>query len=235
MKKAAILAAGEGQRLKALCPFKPIVKVNGKALLELTIENLQFNNFDRIVLIFNEDEKAMDLSLLPSLKKLSIEYFFKTTKSSMHSLYEVQKRLDLKPDEHFFCTMVDSIVPQKSIEAFHLFCQTIAPHESAIMVTPYIEDEKPLTVAIDGHNYVTEFQCPITEGTLITSGIYYLSAQSMPLLESLIANGQDKMRNFLTQLVKNNHPIKVFIVDKTLDIDRPEDIASVEAFLKEQI
>lgn len=232
MKKAAILAAGEGSRLKSLSPFKPVLKVQGVALLELTLKNLQFHHFDKISLIFNESEKEMDFSLLPSLKILPIDYFFKTTKSSMHSLHEVSKKLEIKPGEHFFVSMVDSIVMPKDITEFYQFCEKLKSNESALMVTPFIEDEKPLTLKINDNNYITEFQCPITSGTLITSGIYYFSSDVLPLLSSMIENGQDKMRNFLTELVKQNHKIKAFIVDKTLDVDRPEDIKSVEKFLQ---
>lgn len=233
MKKAAILAAGEGSRLKAISPFKPIVQINGKALFELTLNNLHFKNFDQIAVIFNEDEKAMDLSLLPGLKSLSIDYFFKTTLSSMHSLFEVFKRLEVKPNEHIFVSMVDSIIRPHDMAHFHEFCKTLKSNESAIIVTPHIEDEKPLTLKIDTEGYVTEFQCPIEKDTLVTSGVYYLSGSTLPLLSKKIELGQTKMRNFLMDLVLEKHKIKVFKMTKTLDIDRPEDITSAENFLKE--
>ena len=37
--------------------------------------------------------------------------------------------------------------------------------------------------------------------------------------------------NFLKYLVEQGHEIMTFMVDKTLDVDRPEDIASAEEFL----
>ena len=175
----------------------------------------------------------MDLSLLPSLKILNVDFFFKSTPSSMHSLYEVSQRLDIQPGEHFFISMVDSIVKPEDAKKFHQFCLTLKNDESAIIVTPFIEDEKPLTLKVNSQNYITEFQCPITEDVLITSGVYYLSAQVLPLLKEMIQTGQMKMRTFLTELIKRNHKIKGFQISKTLDIDRPEDIQSAEAFLKE--
>lgn len=233
MKKAAILAAGEGSRLRVVSPYKPIVQIHGTALFELTLSNLQFKNFDRIAAIFNEDEKAMDLSLLPGLKRLSIDYFFKTTLSSMHSLFEVFNRLEVNPKEHIFVSMVDSIIRPQDMILFHEFCANLNSDESAIIVTPHIEDEKPLTLKIDSQGYVIEFQCPIEKDTLVTSGVYYLSGSTMPLLTKKIESGQTKMRNFLMDLVLEKHKIKVFKINKTLDIDRPEDIVSAENFLKE--
>ncbi|MDD4972737.1 MAG: sugar phosphate nucleotidyltransferase [Bacteriovorax sp.] len=234
MNKAAILAAGDGLRIKSIAPYKPIVKINGTPLLELTLKNLHFKNFKNICIIFNEAEKEMDLSLLPGLSSPGVNYFFKSTPSSMHSLYEVAQKLELKSGEHLFVSMVDSIVIPLEAQNFHQFCLTLKSDESALLVTSFIEDEKPLTLKINEQGYITEFQCPIEDGVLITSGVYYFSENIFPLLLEMINEGQTKMRNFLTELVKHNHKIKIFESLKTLDIDRPEDIHSAEAFLKGQ-
>lgn len=233
MKKAGILAAGNGTRLKAISPYKPIVKINGTTLLELTLNNLCFNKFDQIEIIFNEEEKNMDLTEFPSLKTEKIKHFHKTTISSMHSLYEISLRLNLKVGEHFFVSMVDSIVSPIDAENFHFFCKNIKSDESAILTTSFVEDEKPLTLMANSEGYVTEFQVPIDNEVMITSGVYYFSEQILPILYEMIENNQTKMRNFLTELVKRNQKIKVYKVNKTLDIDRPEDIKSAEHFLKE--
>ncbi len=233
IKKAALLAAGDGTRLLTISPFKPIVPVNGIPLLELTLKNLQFNQFNKISLIFNENEKAMDLTLLPSLKTLNIDYFFKATISSMHSLFEVSQKLEIKTGEHFFVSMIDSILRPKEAQEFHKFCTSLNFDESAIIVTSFIEDEKPLTLKADQNGYITEFQCAIDDDVLITSGVYYFSSDVLPLLDEMILAGQTKMRNFLTELVKRNHKIKIFKIAKTLDVDRPEDIVSAEKYLLE--
>lgn len=237
MKKAAILAAGEGSRMKEIDSFKSIVKINGTPLLELTLKNLFCHDFNQICIIFNEAHQGLDLSSLPSLKKKEIDYFFKSTPSSMHSLYEVGLRLELEANknEHFFVSMVDSIVFPRDARHFHQFCQTIKDDESAIMATTYIEDEKPLTLKMNQEGTITEFQCVVSEGVLVTSGVYYFSSQVLPLLAKMISEGHSKMRNFLTELVHQHHTIKVYQVAKTLDIDRPEDIQSAQCFLKEQL
>lgn len=236
MKKAAILAAGEGSRMKEINSFKSIVKINGTPILELTLKNLFSHDFNQVCIIFNETHQSLDLSSLPSLKNKEIDYFFRSTPSSMHSLYEVGLRLELdaSKNEHFFVSMVDSIISPQDARHFHQFCQSIKEDESAILVTSFIEDEKPLTLKIDQEGTITEFQCAISEGVLITSGVYYFSSQVLPLLEKMIQEGHSKMRNFLTELVLQHHKIKVYQVAKTLDIDRPEDIQSAQTFLQEQ-
>jgi len=103
--KVGILAAGEGSRLQDISPCKPLVKVGGKPLFERTINYLPADGNDSITVIFNEDERDMDFALLPSLKRNNVSHFFKSTPSSMHSLYEVMGRADLKPrppEFHFY-------------------------------------------------------------------------------------------------------------------------------------
>ena len=232
MEKAAILAAGEGSRIKSITPFKPIVKINGMPLLELTLKNLHFQNFKQVSIIFNDAERDMDLSLLPGLLSPNINYFYKSTPSSMHSLYEVGLKLELKRGDHVFVSMVDSIVLPIDAQKFQEFCLALENDESAILVTSFIEDEKPLTVRINERGYITEFQCPMEEGVLITSGVYYFSENVFPLVVEMIEAGQNKMRNFLTELIKRNYKIKVYKSVKTLDIDRPEDIIGIRLFNK---
>ncbi|MDO9184300.1 MAG: sugar phosphate nucleotidyltransferase [Bacteriovorax sp.] len=233
MKKAAILAAGEGTRLKTIEKYKPIVKINGIPLIEIIINSLKFKNFDKVSVIFNEYEKDMNIELVPGLLAPNIEYFFKTTPSSMHSLYEVVKKTSLKPGEHLFVSMVDSIIAPSEADKFHQFCELLKEDESAIIVTSYIQDEKPLTLAINSQGYVIDFQCPIKEDTLITSGIYYFSENTIPILIEMITNGNLHMRHFLKELIDRNFKIKAFITNKTIDIDHPQDIKTAENFLQE--
>ena len=232
MKKAAILAAGEGSRLKSITSYKPLANINGTPLLELTLQNLHFHDFSSTHIIFNGKEKSMDFKKLPSLMQRHIHYFFKSTPSSMHSLYEVSKKLNLKTGEHFFVSMVDSIVSPLDSKRFLGFCSTLMPNESAILVTKYIDDEKPLTLKADAEGFVQSFQCPMESDTLVTSGVYYFSANILPVLEEMIRAGQSKMRNFLSSLIEKDYRINIFEVQKTLDIDRPEDIVSASEFLK---
>ena len=233
MNKAIILSAGEGSRLKNISRFKPIVKIYGTSLLELTYQNLNLKEFQQVSIILHEDQRQMDLSLLPCLSNINCNHFFKTTRSSMHSLYEACMRMKLQPGEHFFVTMVDSIVRPSDAKKFHKFCHTLKANESAIMATSFIDDEMPLTLKVSPNGDVESFQCPLGNDILVTSGVYYFSEHIRPLLFMMVETGQLKMRNFLTELVKLNHKIKVFHVTKTLDIDRPQDIKIAEDFLME--
>lgn len=226
-----ILAAGEGSRLQSVAPFKPLIQVGGVPLLERTLQMVTRGRPEKITIIFNELEKEMDFNQLPSLKEAHIHHFFKTTPSSLHSLYEVMKRSEVKENEHILFSMVDSIMKPEDFDLFFQKCQNLAEGESAVLTTTHIDDEKPLTLQIDSEDRVLAFQTALEHSTLITSGMYCFSGSTFALMEKCIDDGVMKMRNFLTQLVEQGHTVRSINVGKTLDIDRPEDIKSAEEFL----
>lgn len=226
-----ILAAGEGSRLQAVAPFKPLIKVGGVPLIERTLKMVGEASPERIMIIFNELEKSIDFSTLPMTQKSNTDYFFQTTPSSLHSLYEVMKRSNVSEDDHIIFSMVDSILKQDDFNNFYKYCSQLARGEHAVLTTTFIEDEKPLTLQLGEGDKIEAFQTPLEESTLITSGMYCFSGQALYLMKKCVDDGVMKMRNFLTLLVTEGETVRSFEIEKSLDIDRPEDIKSAEKFL----
>lgn len=231
IKKAAILAAGEGSRLKSICEFKPMIPICGTPLVERVMERLLSLGVEQIVVAFNSHEKKMNWELLPSFKRPEVKIIFVDTPSSMHTLYEVLKELKPNKDDHILASMVDTIIKEKDFLNYFRSLESLQNHESCLLVTPFIDDEKPLTVKLNKQNIIEGFNCPIENGTVVTSGMYGLSGAIFPQLEKELAGGTHKMRNFLASLIPAGHTLKGFVVEKTLDIDRPEDVKVAEDFL----
>ncbi len=234
MKKVAILAAGYGTRMQLISPHKPITKINGISLLEIVVNNFLGLNFNDICIIFNEDEKEMDKSSLECLNKPEVSHFYKSTLSSLHSLFEISRNISFeKHDHHIIVSMVDSLISKMDLANFAKFCDTLRPDQSAIVVTSYIEDEMPLTVKINMRNEIEGFDYPMESGIFVTSGVYCFSTKIFPIVSLMINRHEIKLRNLLKELIHNNFTIKSFYVNKSLDIDRPEDVLSAEKFLNE--
>ncbi len=231
IKKAAILAAGEGSRLKSICEFKPMIPICGTPLVERVMERLLSLGVEQIVVAFNSHEKKMNWELLPSFKRPEVKIIFVDTPSSMHTLYEVLKELKPNKDDHILASMVDTIIKEKDFLNYFKSLESLQSNESCLLVTPFIDDEKPLTVKLNKQNIIEGFNCPIEAGTVVTSGMYGLSGAIFSHLEKELAGGTHKMRNFLASLIPVGHTLKGFVVEKTLDIDRPEDVKVAEDFL----
>ncbi len=229
-----ILAAGEGSRLQEVAQFKPLVMVGGIPLAQRTLQMVDGCKPEQIMVIFNEREQQMDLTDLPALHQPNTQYFFQTTPSSLHSLFAIMQRLKLGGGEHILISMVDSILPQNDFDNFYKYCAQLPIAQSAVLTTAFIEDENPLTVSLGDGDIISDFQVPLQKSRLITSGMYCFSSESFCIMQSCIDNGMMKMRNFLTALVSEGQIVHSFEVEKSLDIDRPEDIKSAELFLEQK-
>lgn len=229
--KFAILAAGEGSRLaqEGVELPKPLVKVNGEAMI------------DRLIRIFN-DCGAEDIYIITNnlteltqnhLRQLQendekIHLIVKTTPSSMHSFYELRKVMG---NGKFCLTTVDTIFREDEFKQY-IQAWKNADADGLMAVTDYIDDEKPLYIATDEQLNITAFLDDEPQ-PYISGGIYGLSDTSFPVIDKCISEGRSRMRNFQRQLVKDGLHLKAYPFSKILDVDHASDIEKAEAFLNE--
>lgn len=128
--------------------------------------------------------------------------------------------------------MADTIMKPADLRAFAQFCADLPANSCAVLVTPFVDDEKPLWVQVDSENFVTRFGSE--PGPYVTSGMYFLSPEAMKNAQACVSQGMEKMRNFLADLVNKKVPIKTFVVSKTIDVDHPSDLQKAELFLRSE-
>ena len=139
--KFAIISAGEGSRLsqEGVALPKPLVQLNGVAMIDRLIQIFIRNGADKVVVIINNENQLTKEHLQELKKKLEIplELIIKTTPSSMHSFYELSKYLE---DDKFCLTTVDTIFRE---EEFSKFIQYFKESEAdgCMAVTDYIDDD----------------------------------------------------------------------------------------------
>lgn len=251
---SAVLAAGLGTRIKDISEYKPLLKVNGEALISRLVNSFS-NNFSEIICFFNEHalevqseiKKAISIDEHGNHGNSKVHLFYKNTESSMHTLYEVMKRAkSVSPTAtHLFVSMVDTILRPSDFQHFVKHTAKLKSNECSVLITSYIEDEKPLVVNLDFENKLNSYENGARvisfggqpqNGAFITSGMYCFSMKVFDLLETEILSGSFHMRHFLGKLAKSNDFIVRYNhVDKTLDVDRKEDLSSAEKFLKEEV
>jgi hypothetical protein len=125
--------------------------------------------------------------------------------------------------------MADTVLRQRDLNAFVDFCRNLPADACGLLVTPYVDDEKPLWVEVDEGGMVQRFGSQ--SSGLVTSGMYFLQPQAMEIAEEMLASGTQKMRGFLAGLGDRKIPIKTFVVSKTIDVDHPSDLEKAAAFL----
>ena len=225
----AILAAGEGSRLaqEGVELPKPLVKINGEAMI------------DRLIRIFN-DCKANSIFIITNnltpltqshLRKLQeadkkIQLIVKTTESSMHSFYELRK---IMGNGKFCLTTVDTIFRENEFKEYIQIWEN-SNSDGIMAVTDYIDDEKPLYISTDKELTITGFHDEQPQ-KYISGGIYSLDEKSFAIIDRCIEEGQSRMRNFQRQLVKEGLKLQAYPFSKILDVDHESDIQKAEEFL----
>ena len=233
--KFAIISAGEGSRLsqEGVALPKPLVQLNGVAMIDRLIQIFVRNGADKVVIIINNESPLTKehLAKLQAEAEIPLEVVVKTTPSSMHSFYELSRYLK---DDRFCLTTVDTIFREEEfsrfIDAFKAF-----EGDGMMAVTDYIDDEKPLYIGTDEDRNITGFYDTLQPDTrYISGGIYCLSPNSIVTLENCRAQGIARRRNLQRQLVADGLRLKAYPFSKILDVDHAGDIVKAEAFLNGQ-
>ena len=240
--KYAIIAAGEGSRLAAegIQEPKPLVRVEGQALIDRLMKIFLDNDAEEIVVICN----TLNPLVAQHLRQLQNEKLFgsevpltlvvKTTPSSMHSFFELSPHLT---DGPFCMTTVDTIFRPEEFKSYiRAVRQAVERGEADGMmgVTDYIDDEKPLYVDTDESLNITGVLDRSSSCRFISGGIYGLTASAIETLQGCMERGESRMRNFQRALVADGRRLKAYPFTKVLDIDHASDIQKAEQFLRQK-
>lgn len=230
--KFAIISAGEGSRLaqEGVQLPKPLVQLNGMAMIDRLLHIFAKNGAEQVVVIINNEvaQTKEHLALLKKVSEVPLEVIVKTTLSSMHSFYELSTYLK---DDKFCLTTVDTIFREEEFSRF-IEAFKASDKDGLMAVTDYIDDEKPLYISTDEELNITGFHDARTpDCRYISGGIYCLTPKSIDTLQRCMENGMSRMRNFQRQLVADGLHLGAYPFSKILDVDHANDIEKAEAFL----
>jgi len=227
----AIIAAGEGSRLaqEGIPQPKPLVSLAGKPMIARLLDMFVRQGGDHISVIVNSQmpEVRTFLEEWKSLhSEIGLQVLVKSTPSSMHSLSAL---CQIMPDGPFVCTTVDTIFKE---EDFARYVQDFEQSkEFRFVVTPFVDDEKPLWVSTDQEFRITAFsdQGP---AAFVSGGIYGMDRKTiLPILEKCLVSGQSRMRNFQRALLEAGIVIRANVFERVMDIDHKSDIQKAEQWL----
>lgn len=223
--RIGILGAGLGSRMQTRSKAKPLAKLGDATLLSLLLTEIDSLSPSAVFCALRDELLSPeDKAQLP----MGPQYLFVNTDSSLHTLKELL--LSMGPASSALFTMADTIIKPADFQNYARFCADLEPGVSAILVTPFVDDEKPLWVRVDSQGSVTKFGPE--SGDYVTSGMYFLSPAAMNLALLCVDQGMEKMRNFLAAMLEAKLPIKSFVVSKTIDVDHPSDLLKAEEFLQ---
>ena len=229
-----VIAAGDGLRLKeeGITEPKPLIKVLGKTLLERVLIIAENYGFDTCNIIINEKfrEEIEKSSILENRENVKINCIFKSTPSSLHSLYELKSFLS----DGSFCLMtIDSIFIESEFDEFIKQVKEEKNIEGLIAVTRFVDDEKPLWVRVDKNNRILGFNSFKDGSEYVTGGVYYFKRGIIEYTEDALSKNIFRLRNFLQYLIEMGMNLKAVPFSKIIDVDHKKDLIEAEKFLKQ--
>ena len=226
-----ILAGGEGSRLAAggIAVPKPLVEVAGRPQIVGLLETFATLGCSSLTCAVRADFPAVTRLLDGKRFGPPLSVVECRTPSSLHTLVEGLRAVPAGP---VFCSMVDTVMRPADWRAVF---QATERHleegaELVLAVTPYVDDESPVYVSRQGHDVRAVSDEPLTP-VCVTGGVYGLSAAARGAAVDAVARGVHKMRAFLKALVAEGRRVAAVEVPRIIDIDRPSDLQTANAWL----
>lgn len=228
----AIIAAGEGSRLaqEGVAKPKPLVELQGEPMIGRLINIMLRCNAQSISIIVNEHMTEVREYLESLTLPVPLNLVVKTTPSSMHSFWHLSRVI---PQGKFCLTTVDTIFREEDFKGYIEAFETDTAHDGMWAVTPFVDDEKPLWVDVDDEMNITAFKDKAWEGAkYVSGGVYAMTDSAFRVLDDCIEQNISRMRNFQRALVAAGQHLQAYSIEKIVDVDHADDIATAEAFLQ---
>jgi NDP-sugar pyrophosphorylase family protein len=229
--KVGILAAGEGSRLRAggFHMPKPLLPIAGVPLIGRLLRTLQPLVPEEIVCIINSRGSSIADYVRQDYPTLPITFVQKDTASSYESFTVLCEHLH---DSPFLVTTVDSVFPPAFLPQFVAAARQQPGMDMMLTLTTFIDDEKPLYVRLDAHQRIRQIGDAARGSAYVTSGFYYCAPRVSAACSRLAPTRLSALREFLSWLQQQGYWLQGYLAPKMIDVDRPQDIAVAEQFVR---
>jgi len=229
--KVGIIAAGHGERLRAagISEPKPLVRVAGRPLIDYTLHAVAAAGLREVACIVNELSSGIEEHCRAAWPQLEFSFIRRTTPSSMESLFTLSPLLR---DDRFLLLTTDSIFAPTVLSGFLTAANRRANAHGVLALADFIDDEKPLWARVGDDGRITDLGTGAKGSGLITAGFYVFDPRIFDEIEAARQARFAALRQFLGHLLERGYEIYGETVGKTVDVDRPEDIAVAEAFVR---
>ncbi len=229
--KAGLIAAGQGERLRSgglLLP-KPLILVAGRALIDYGLSAAAAAGVEQIACIVNEQSQGIEAHCRQQWPHLQFEFIRRTTPSSMESLFALAPLLRAGP---FLLLTTDAVFAPAALSSFLTAARAHADAQGVLALSAFIDDEKPLWARVAGNGRIAALGTDARGSGLVTAGLYTFDPAIFDEMAAARAGGFTALRQFLGHLLARGYRLYGERIAKTVDVDRPGDVAVAEAFVR---
>jgi NDP-sugar pyrophosphorylase family protein len=224
-----ILAAGDGSRLAAdgIAVPKPLVTIGGRPQIARLIETLESLGCASLTCMVRDDLRMPEVVR----RRVPRNVVPCRTPSSLHTLV---LGLAAAPPGPVFCTMVDTVMTWNDwVRAWTACAGALAQGAPAVLVVAPVppRDTHPLCVRTDAAGHVTALGSDLRDARWATAGVYGFGQVVRSRAAKAVHEGIERMRGFLSLLVREGALIPLVPVERALDVDRREDLEAANTWL----
>jgi NDP-sugar pyrophosphorylase family protein len=236
--RGGIIAAGHGDRLgrAGFGVPKPLVGVAGRPLIERTLDAFRAAGVSQVACIVNEESGAVVAAhCRERVRDIALTFVHRTTPSSMESLFTLAPLLcEPASTDPFLVMSVDAIIAPQAVRDFATAAIARSDADGVLALTTFVDDEKPVRVqcAADGRITALGSVVQIKGSATVTAGFYVFRPSIFAEVAAARAARFMALRELLAHLVAHGYRLYGERVPKCIDVDRPEDLAAAEAFVR---
>ena len=237
--KTVILAAGIASRLKPLTDHTPkcLLKVGGKSILEMTIENLLATNNSEIIIVTGYLEDQIREFLKARFPKLNFTFIYNKFYASTNNIYSLWLTKDAVLGDDMMMMdsdiVFDKLIIKKLLDSGYKNCLALKRHD--------VDDEE-IKVKTDANGRVLEISKEVkpSEAAGESIGIEIFGRETLSelfrILEQKVVTEKKVNQFYETAFQKlADDGNDLYIVDTTeyfcMEIDTGEDLKIAEALL----
>ena len=220
-KKAVILAAGEGKRLRPFTETMPkvMLPVANKPLLEYVFDAVRKSGIDEIVVVVGY-KKEVIMEYFKDYKGIKITYVIQDRQlGTAHALIQAKKHIK----DSFIVLAGDNIIDSGSIAKL-LKDQS----EYSLLIKEHPHPSKYGVVFIENRNIRRIVEKPKEDvGKYISTGIYKLPRSVFTDIEQCTSEGAHALSSVIQSLVDKGKHINTVLAKSWMDIVYPWDLITV--------
>jgi NDP-sugar pyrophosphorylase family protein len=226
-----ILAGGEGSRFAAagVTTPKALVPVGGTPQILRLLRTFARLRCDSITCLLREGIPSTLIEAEAGSLRIPCRIHRCLTPSSLHTLVE---GLGTVPPGPVFCSMVDTVMPWadwcRAYEAARAALGSGA--DAMLVVTPHVDDERPLHVRRDAAGRAAAIGDVPAEPLCVTGGVYAFGPSARTIADEALASGLERMRAFLSLLVRRGASVATVEVPRIIDLDDLRDLTAANAW-----
>ena len=235
--KAVILAAGEGTRLKPITINrpKPLIKINGKTILEHSISTLKNSGINEIIIITNYKEKDIK-EYFKNGKKYGVKIQYKKQEKMNGTAYAVNT-IESILENNFILIYGDLLFSSEAIKKILNLFKT--KNADAVMAVTHVDNpEKYGIIELDKKNRIKRIiEKPKSNfsSNLANAGLYVLTRDIFEKIKSINISkrGEYELTDALTLMIREEKKVFAGLIEKEnwMDIGNPWDLLEANSWI----